>query len=164
MTVEKLTFLGANTVSILFRTAKGNFQGQMLFRDDESALSLVEKGRPWSFDADGASFRLGAEANRIRMAHLFDPLMAVHTSNVEPLPHQITAVYEAMLSKQPLRFLPADAPGAGKTIMAGLLIRELMVGGGPCQPSCHSRANGNPEHGSPIRSGIKCHWRGGRIY
>ena len=129
VTVEKVTFLGADTVSILYRTAKGNVQEQMLFRDDESALSLVEKGRPWSFDADGASFRLGAEANRIRMAYLFDPLMAVHTSNVDPLPHQITAVYESMLPKQPLRFLLADDPGAGKTIMAGLLIRELMVRG-----------------------------------
>lgn len=129
MTVEKVTFLGTNTVSILFRTATGSVQEQMLFRDDEPGLSLVEKGRPWSFDADGASFRLGAEANRIRMAHMFDPLMAVHTSNVDPLPHQITAVYEAMLPKQPLRFLLADDPGAGKTIMAGLLIRELMVRG-----------------------------------
>jgi hypothetical protein len=55
--------------------------------------------------------------------------MAVHTSNIDPLPHQITAVYEAMLPKQPLRFLLADDPGAGKTIMAGLFIRELMVRG-----------------------------------
>ena len=52
--------------------------------------------------------------------------MAVHTSNVEPLPHQITAVYESMLPRQPLRYVLADDPGAGKTIMAGLLIRELM--------------------------------------
>ena len=129
VTVEKVTFIAPNTVSILYRTAKGNVAEQMLFRDDEANLSLIEKGRPWSFDADGASFRLGAEANRIRMAHLFDPLMAVHTSNVDPLPHQITAVYESMLPKQPLRFLLADDPGAGKTIMAGLLIRELMVRG-----------------------------------
>src|ERR1041384_5073313 len=56
-------------------------------------------------------------------------MMAVHTSNVEPLPHQITAVYEAMLQRQPLRFVLADDPGAGKTIMAGLLIRELMLRG-----------------------------------
>jgi hypothetical protein len=51
-------------------------------------------------------------------------LLAVHTSLVEPLPHQITAVYEEMLQRQPLRFLLADDPGAGKTIMAGLLIKE----------------------------------------
>jgi superfamily II DNA or RNA helicase len=58
---------------------------------------------------------------------LFDPMMAVHTSNVEPLPHQITAVYEVMLSKQPRRFVLADDPGAGKTIMAGLYIRKLIM-------------------------------------
>ena len=63
------------------------------------------------------------------MAYLFDPVLAVHTSLVDPLPHQITAVYEAMLPRQPLRFLLADDPGAGKTIMAGLLIKELIVRG-----------------------------------
>lgn len=57
----------------------------------------------------------------MRLAHLFDPMMAVHTSDVEPLPHQISAVYEAMLPGQPLRFVLADDPDAGKTIMAGLL-------------------------------------------
>ncbi len=70
-----------------------------------------------------------SEAQRIRLAHLFDPVLAVHTSLVEPLPHQITPVYEAMLPRQPLRFLPADDPGAGKTIMAGLLINELIARG-----------------------------------
>ncbi|MFX1681037.1 helicase-related protein, partial [Mitsuaria sp. CC2] len=80
-----------------------------------------------SFDADGEGFKLAAEAIRINLAHLFDPMMAVHTSNVEPLPHQITAVYESMLPRQPLRFVLADDPGAGKTIMAGLLIRELLM-------------------------------------
>ena len=56
-------------------------------------------------------------------------MLAVHTSVVEPLPHQITAVYESMLPRQPLRFLLADDPGAGKTIMAGLLIKELIARG-----------------------------------
>jgi superfamily II DNA or RNA helicase len=73
--------------------------------------------------------RLVSEAHRIRLAHLFDPVLAVHTSVVEPLPHQITAVYESMLPRQPLRFLLADDPGAGKTIMAGLLIKELIARG-----------------------------------
>ena len=69
---------------------------------------------------DGAAFQLACEAKRIDLAFLFDPMMAVHTSNVEPFPHQITAVYESMLPRQPLRFVLADDPGAGKTIMAGL--------------------------------------------
>ena len=89
----------------------------------------MEQGRPWSFDGDGYLFRLVSEAHRIRLAHLFDPVLAVHTSVVDPLPHQITAVYESMLPRQPLRFLLADDPGAGKTIMAGLLIKELIARG-----------------------------------
>jgi SNF2 family DNA or RNA helicase len=93
------------------------------------SLDVVEQGRPWSLDGDGHLFRLVSEAHRIRLAHLFDPVLAVHTSLVDPLPHQITAVYEAMLPRQPLRFLLADDPGAGKTIMAGLLIKELIVRG-----------------------------------
>jgi superfamily II DNA or RNA helicase len=84
-------------------------------------------GRPWSFDGDGKLFRLVSEAHRINLAHLFDPLLAIHTSMVDPLPHQITAVYGEMLPRQPLRFLLADDPGAGKTIMAGLLIKELLI-------------------------------------
>ena len=79
------------------------------------------------FGADGRLLRLVAEADRIRLAHLFDPYLAVHASRIEPLPHQITAVYGEMLSRQPLRFLLADDPGAGKTIMAGLLIKELLI-------------------------------------
>ncbi|EPS8464325.1 helicase-related protein [Vibrio cholerae] len=101
----------------------------MLFRSDEPRLELATVGRPWAFDAPGAEFKLGLEAYRISQAALFDPMMAVHTSNVEPLPHQISAVYESMLPKQPLRFVLADDPGAGKTIMAGLLIRELIMRG-----------------------------------
>jgi superfamily II DNA or RNA helicase len=92
-------------------------------------LELATEGLPWSFDADGSLFRLTSEAYRISLAYLFDPLIAVHTSLIDPLPHQITAVYETMLGKQPLRYLLADDPGAGKTIMTGLLIKELMIRG-----------------------------------
>src|SRR6202000_742439 len=83
----------------------------------------------WAFDSDGTLFRLASEAQRIQLAHLFDPVLAVHSSDVEPLPHQILAVYAEMLPRQPLRFLLADDPGAGKTIMAGLFIRELLIRG-----------------------------------
>ncbi len=83
----------------------------------------------FTWDADGSLFRLVSEAHRIRLAYLFDPRLAVHTSLVEPLPHQITAVYECMLPRQPLRFLLADDPGSGKTIMAGLLMKELIARG-----------------------------------
>jgi SNF2 family DNA or RNA helicase len=100
-----------------------------LFRPDEGKLAVESAARVWAFDARPEAFKLAAEATRIRLAHLFDSMMAVHTSDVDPLPHQIAAVYETMLPKQPLRFVLADDPGAGKTIMAGLLIRELMLRG-----------------------------------
>lgn len=119
--------VGDNAVTVYYKDNQGRLGEQMLFRSDEARLELAENGRPWAFDVEGADFKLGLEALRIRLAHLFDPMMAVHTANVEPLPHQISAVYEAMLPRQPLRFVLADDPGAGKTIMAGLLIRELLM-------------------------------------
>ena len=119
--------IGENALTVYYKTADGSLRERMLFRTDETSLSLAEAGRPWAFDAPGGAFKLAAEAYRIHLAHLFDPMMAVHASNVEPLPHQITAVYESMLPRQPLRYVLADDPGAGKTIMAGLLIRELLI-------------------------------------
>jgi superfamily II DNA or RNA helicase len=119
--------VGDNALTVYYKTADGQLHERMLFRADEANLSLAEVGRPWAFDAQGDDFKLAVEACRINLAHLFDPMMAVHTSNVEPLPHQITAVYESMLPRQPLRYVLADDPGAGKTIMAGLLIRELLM-------------------------------------
>src|SRR2546427_4461628 len=121
--------VGDNALTVYYKTSDGRLLERMLFRTDEATLALAEAGRPWAFDAPGAAFKLASEAYRIRLAHLFDPMLAVHTSVVEPLPHQITAVYESMLPRQPLRFLLADDPGAGKTIMAGLLIRELVARG-----------------------------------
>jgi SNF2 family DNA or RNA helicase len=119
--------IGEDAVTVWYKSADGVPTERMLFRSDEAKLAIATLGRPWGFDADGAEFKLAAEALRIKLAHLFDPMMAVHTSNVEPLPHQISAVYESMLPKQPLRFVLADDPGAGKTIMAGLFIRELVM-------------------------------------
>ncbi len=129
VTVVNVQWFGSDALELTYKTPAGKVANELLYRHDEARLDLVEKGRPWSFDGDGDLFRLVSEAQRIRLAHLFDPVLAVHTSLIEPLPHQITAVYEAMLARQPLRFLLADDPGAGKTIMAGLLIRELIVRG-----------------------------------
>jgi SNF2 family DNA or RNA helicase len=112
---------------VYYKTFDGRLLERMLFRTDEATLALAEAGRPWAFDAPGAAFKLAAEAYRINLAYLFDPMMAIHTSNVQALPHQITAVYESMLPRQPLRYVLADDPGAGKTIMAGLFIRELLM-------------------------------------
>jgi SNF2 family DNA or RNA helicase len=129
VTIISTKWFGDSGVELTFKAVDGKTDQVLKFRDDEDSLELVEQGRPWSFDGDGNFFKLTAEAMRIRLAHLFDPLLAVHTSDLEPLPHQITAVYESMLPRQPLRFLLADDPGAGKTIMAGLLIKELIARG-----------------------------------
>lgn len=129
VTVVNVQWYGSDALELTYKDAAGKLANELLYRDDEARLEVVEEGRPWSLDGDGRQFRLVSEAHRIRLAHLFDPLLAIHTSLVEPLPHQITAVYEDMLSRQPLRFLLADDPGAGKTIMAGLLIRELIARG-----------------------------------
>ena len=129
VTVVSVQWFGSEALELTYKTPAGKVANELLYRDDESRLQIVEVGRPWSFDGDGALFRLVSEAQRIHLAHLFDPVLAVHTSIVEPLPHQITAVYESMLPRQPLRFLLADDPGAGKTIMAGLLIKELIARG-----------------------------------
>ncbi len=129
VTVVDVHWYGSDALELTYKESSGRPGTRLLYRDDEPTLELVSTGRPWSFDGAGHLFRLVAEAHRIRLAHLFDPVLAVHTSLVEPLPHQITAVYETMLARQPLRFLLADDPGAGKTIMAGLLIKELIARG-----------------------------------
>jgi SNF2 family DNA or RNA helicase len=129
VTVVGVQWFGSEALELTYKDPGGRPSNVLLYRHDEPRLEVVEQGRPWSFDGDGALFRLVSEAHRIRLAHLFDPVLAVHTSLVEPLPHQITAVYDAMLPRQPLRFLLADDPGAGKTIMAGLFMKELIARG-----------------------------------
>src|SRR5437763_124691 len=129
VTVVDIAWYGAGCVELTYKDATGRLGSELLYRDREPTIKIATAGRPWSFDGDGALLRLVSEAQRIRLAYLFDPLLAVHTSIVDPLPHQITAVYEEMLTRQPLRFLLADDPGSGKTIMTGLLIKELLIRG-----------------------------------
>lgn len=128
VTVVSADWTGDDSVEVFYRDGSGGAGVALLDRSSEPGLRPVrEEGR--GFGADGSAFRLAAEAYRVRMAHLSDPLLAVHTSRVDPYPHQISAVYERMLPRQPLRFLLADDPGAGKTIMAGLLMKELVARG-----------------------------------
>ncbi len=119
---------GADALNLVFRV-NGRVGERLVYRGEEATFELIETGRAYAFDADGALLRLASEAYRIRLAHLFDPYLAVSASQIEALPHQITAVYGEMLPRQPLRFLLADDPGAGKTVMAGLLIKELLIRG-----------------------------------
>ena len=129
VTVVAVTWIGGNALRLTYRTDAGRLDERLLYRDHEPRLELARRGAAYDLTADAAAFKLAAEALRIRMAGRFDPMLAVHTSDLEPLPHQIQAVYGELLGRTPLRFLLADDPGAGKTIMAGLYIKELMLRG-----------------------------------
>jgi len=120
---------GSSAVEITYKDAQGFVHQQIVLDFPSNDLEIVERSTNWSFDADAERFILTSEAYRIHLAHLFDPYVAVHTSLIEPLPHQITAVYQEMLTRQPLRYVLADDPGAGKTIMTGLLLKELIIRG-----------------------------------
>ena len=126
--ILQVTPFGPDALNIVFR-AGGKVGERLLYRGEQDVLEVIEGGRAYGFDGDGGLLRLASEAYRIGLAHLFDPYLAVTASQIEALPHQITAVYGEMLPRQPLRFLLADDPGAGKTIMAGLLIKELIIRG-----------------------------------
>lgn len=126
--IVSVAAFGQDAVNVVFR-AGGKVGERLVFRDEASSLKIEQPGRRFGFDADGSLVKLASEALRIRLAHLFDPYMALSSSQIEALPHQITAVYGAMLPKLPLRYLLADDPGAGKTVMAGLLIKELLIRG-----------------------------------
>ena len=129
VTVIDAEWVGAGTVNLTYEDEQGRVDRELIYRSGEDGLEIAEGGRTWSLDADPALFVLAAEAVRIRLAYLFDPYLAAETSDIDPLPHQIEAVYNEMLPRRPLRFLLADDPGAGKTIMAGLLVKELEVRG-----------------------------------
>ena len=129
VTVVATEWIGGNAIRLTYRTAEGKLDERLLYRDHEPRLNVAKHGSAYDFGADATAFKLAAEALRIRMAGRFDPMLAVQTSDLEPLPHQIQAVYGELLDRTPLRFLLADDPGAGKTIMAGLYIKELMLRG-----------------------------------
>ena len=129
VTLISIQHHGSDTATITYRTPDGQLGEDLLTAEDISRLTVEAASHDWTFDAPADHYLLALEAYRIELAAMFDPRLAIHTSLVEPLPHQILAVYESMLPRTPLRFLLADDPGAGKTIMAGLYIRELMIRG-----------------------------------
>ena len=92
-----------------------------------ASLSAITKTK--LFDGNSASFRLGVEALRWELAYEYDPYFSLAIARVDPLPHQLEAVYDYFLKLPRIRFLLADDPGAGKTIMAGLLLKELKIRG-----------------------------------
>ncbi len=102
---------------------------KVISKTDFIDLELLAEEGIFNFEGDPVKFKLFAEAERINSAYQFDPLFAVNCSIVDPLPHQIEAVYKYLLPQPKIRFLLADDTGAGKTIMTGLLIKELMMRG-----------------------------------
>jgi superfamily II DNA or RNA helicase len=129
VTIKSVDPQGADMLEIVYQVPSGGAEILLLRRSDEVRLSLDDEPDGAGFSAKPDDFKLALEGRRMELAWAFDPMVAVHTSNVMPLPHQIDAVYGHMLNHHPLRFLLADDPGAGKTIMAGLLIQELMIRG-----------------------------------
>jgi len=104
------------------------YYNAILSEEEIKSIEILEE-KPFQFSADGEEVFLYLESYRIRNAFQFDPLFAVNVSQIDPLPHQIEAVYYYILKNPRIRFLLADDPGAGKTIMAGLLLKELKYRG-----------------------------------
>ncbi|OYN84526.1 helicase-related protein [Parenemella sanctibonifatiensis] len=126
LSVDRLT---DDSAAVAYRAEDGTLAEKIVFSDMLPHLRAAKQGNAFTFDADSNAFLLAAEARRMRLAHLFDPQAALGTSDVDPLPHQLKAVYEEMLPKARVRYVLADDPGAGKTVMAGLLIKELILRG-----------------------------------
>lgn len=125
--IVEVTPVGAGAY-VRFKGPLGLTETRMLSADALGSVTPVGASGP-TLDADPDDFLLAIEALRIRYAHVLNPLLAVSSSNVEPLPHQVQAVYDHLLRDHPQRFLLADDPGAGKTVMAGLYIKEAMARG-----------------------------------
>ncbi len=105
----------------------GKVHQPVLTPEQVTCLQATPLSRP--YDGDAERFRLGIEAMRLGLAYEYDPFFSLSIARVDPLPHQLEAVYDYFLRLPRIRFLLADDPGAGKTIMAGLLIKELKVRG-----------------------------------
>ena len=119
---------GAGTVIAgLVGQNSGQFREVTLTEDDIAQLNAIESSA--SYSGDGALLKLALDAYTLGIAHEFDPYFGLSISRVDPLPHQLEAVYEYFMKLPSVRFLLADDAGAGKTIMAGLLIRELKLRG-----------------------------------
>ena len=121
--------IGSNQIKIEAVGLETNhFYNPVLSENDIKDIEIQE-GRRFLFSTDGESLFLYLESHRIRNAFQFDPLYAINVSQIDPLPHQIEAVYHYIMQNPRIRFLLADDPGAGKTIMAGLLLKELKYRG-----------------------------------
>ena len=128
MRVETVSTQGADHWILgLVGTHSEKFRKVTLTSSDLDTLTIIQPG--FTYDGDGNLLRLGIQAYSLGIAYEFDPYFGLSISRVDPLPHQLEAVYDYLLKLARVRFLLADDAGAGKTIMAGLLIRELKLRG-----------------------------------
>lgn len=117
-------------ISISYTGVTSHQAGNKIVTPEEMAgFEVITSQGKFNFQGNPEKFKLYAEAERIRSAYQFDPLFAVNCSIVDPLPHQVEAVYKYLLPQPKIRFLLADDTGAGKTIMTGLLIKEMLTRG-----------------------------------
>ncbi len=129
VTITAIQSLGA-MVSIKYTGVNSNIaNSKVISKEEFERLEILVQEGTCNFKGDPNKFVLFAEAERINSAYQFDPLFAVNCSVIDPLPHQVEAVYKFLLPLPKIRFLLADDTGAGKTIMTGLLIKELMMRG-----------------------------------
>lgn len=129
VTIINVKWHGDSVVDLTYKESSGRPGNEPLFRDREPTLDVIEPEQSWSLSADATMLRLVSEVYRVRMAYVFDSPLAVHTSLIGPLPQQITAVDEEMIPRRSLRYLLADDPGGGKTVMVGLFMKEFVVRG-----------------------------------
>jgi superfamily II DNA or RNA helicase len=128
MRVETVCASGPGTWTVgLVGTQSERFRQVTLTGRDLAGLAILDAG--FSYDGDGRLLRLGLQARSLGIAWEFDPCFGLSISRVDPLPHQLEAIYDYLLKLARIRFLLADDAGAGKTIMAGLLVRELQLRG-----------------------------------
>ncbi|MCD6365621.1 MAG: DEAD/DEAH box helicase family protein, partial [Planctomycetes bacterium] len=128
MRVETVRTSGDDTWTVgMVGMQSERFRKVTLTAGDLETLTFLDAG--FTYDGDGHLIRLGLQAYSLGIAYEFDPYFGLSISRVDPLPHQLEAVYDYLLKLARVRFLLADDAGAGKTIMAGLLIRELQLRG-----------------------------------
>ena len=125
--ITKIKKLGVKHSIEYIGTGSGRRGSRILTTEQIETLEVITNDGEFNFKGDPEKFVLFAEAERIRSAYQFDPLFAINCSVVDPLPHQVEAVYKFLLPQPKIRFLLADDTGAGKTIMTGLLLKELMM-------------------------------------
>ena len=125
--IDKIRKLGSK-YSLSYTGVNTNKRGSKILDEQQmSTLEVLTSDGEFNFKGDPEKFVLFAEAERINSAYQFDPLFAINCSVVDPLPHQVEAVYKYLLPQPKIRFLLADDTGAGKTIMTGLLLKELLM-------------------------------------